>query len=293
MSLSLIRNGVSYSLDDYTTAKWVEHEDFGMVGVRRFSEQGPNQHGDTDLGFRLEPAFFTMGFVVRGASDEELQTKKERFLALIGTGSIALERSAGAIRRRLDCELYGKPRSGSAQHYPLSHSQRIVAQFKASDPSWFDPETSVVNLGLTVAGTPWDIPWTIEPWTIGASELDHTFSLPYPGTWASSPIIRIVGPLEEPVLINTTTGEKISLPSAAIAAGDYRIIDTRYGHHTIVDSTGAKKDFELSEDSDLTSFHLAPDPDAPGGINVFTIAGGGATDATAAFLTYYVRYFGG
>jgi hypothetical protein len=69
------------------------------------------------------------------------------------------------------------------------------------------------------------------------------------------------------------------------------VIDLRYGAKTIVDQSGANQIAELSDDSDLATWRLLPNPDAPGGVNEihFEVAAD-ATDATALTIVYYDRY---
>src|SRR3990167_10340530 len=120
------------------------------------------------------------------------------------------------------------------------------------------------------------------PTEVGASTIDASTPVTYAGTWRSQPsLIRITGPITEFVLTNETTSDDITAKAGVtIAAGDYYDIDCRYGVATVVDSLGANKVANLTDTSELTTFHLAPDPDAPGGINVLSLTGSGVTSVT-------------
>jgi hypothetical protein len=48
----------------------------------------------------------------------------------------------------------------------------------------------------------------------------------------------------------------------------------------------------VTTSSDLTTFHIAPDPEVPGGINSFTVSASGADANSRILLEYYIRYIG-
>lgn len=105
------------------------------------------------------------------------------------------------------------------------------------------------------------------------------------GTWDEYPMIVLTGPMNDPVLTNTTTGEILSFTGATIPAGAAYLIDTRYGHKTVEDTTGANQIGKLANASDLSTFHLRP------GANFLQVSfSGGTTAASQVNLTYYDRY---
>ena len=104
--------------------------------------------------------------------------------------------------------------------------------------------------------------------------------------------VRITGPITDAVITNNATSEKLDFTGTTIAAGDYYEIDCRYGYKTVVDSTGANQIADLTSDSDLVSFHIAPDPEVGGGINSITITGTSITAATTAFVSGKTRLIG-
>lgn len=114
----------------------------------------------------------------------------------------------------------------------------------------------------------------------------------YAGDWPDFPVIRIDGPISDPIVTNTATGETLAFTGYAIGSGDYYTIDTRYGYKTILNSGGDNKIGELTSDSDLETFHLAPAPQAAGGLNILTLAGTATGAPTSMVITYYNRYTG-
>jgi hypothetical protein len=78
------------------------------------------------------------------------------------------------------------------------------------------------------------------------------------GSWDAYPIITIPGSVANPVITNTSTGETLDFTGATIPANTTYTIDTRYGYKTVTDSNAVNQIAKLSNDSDLSTFHLAP-----------------------------------
>lgn len=121
---------------------------------------------------------------------------------------------------------------------------------------------------------------------------DEGVALAYEGDWPAFPIIRLAGPISDPVITNTATGETLDFTGTTIGSTDFYTIDTRYGQKTVKDGGGISRLSGLSTDSDLYSFHLEPSPLATGGTNVITLGGTATGTATLMTITYYNRFIG-
>lgn len=132
----------------------------------------------------------------------------------------------------------------------------------------------------------------IVPMTVGSSSVNAVVAHPYTGTWRAFPLIRITGPITDPVITNTTTGKKLSLVGFTITAGNWIEIDTRYEAKTVIDQVGANQISKLTSDSDLAGWALEADPEAPDGINNLTVVGSAANAATKVDITYFRRFIG-
>lgn len=117
-----------------------------------------------------------------------------------------------------------------------------------------------------------------------------SLSLAYEGDLPEYPVIVINGPISDPILTNTTTGETLDFTGYTIGSADFYTIDLRYGSKTVRNSGGDNRIGQLSNDSDLATFHVEPAPVAAGGTNVFSLSGTATGTATAAVITYYNRY---
>lgn len=106
------------------------------------------------------------------------------------------------------------------------------------------------------------------------------------GNYIALPIITIVGPIQDAVFTNTTTGEVLDFTGITIAGGDTRVIDCRYGRKTVKNAAGTNKIADLAAASDLATFHLEP------GDNAFTLEGTGTDANTQVTVVYNSRYIG-
>jgi hypothetical protein len=164
-----------------------------------------------------------------------------------------------------------------------------VLRLIAYDPVAFDPAEVTATFTITLdAGLIFPITFPI---TFGAGEVDDTLAITYPGTWLSFPIFTIVGPIQTPRIDNNTTGEKIEF-TIDIAPGRTVTIDLTENAKTVVDDLGNNLIGGITSDSDLATFHLAPDPEAAGGVNTLRLRGDNPTGSTDVSLAYFNRYFG-
>jgi hypothetical protein len=178
---------------------------------------------------------------------------------------------------------------GTSERQGLAH--RAVIALCAPDPVWYDPTQVAQVFALGGGGGAFAVPLAV-PVAVGASTIDQTTMVPYAGSWRSEPIIRIVGPITNAVITNLSTDEKLDFTGTTISAGDYYEIDTRFGYKTVKDAAGANKISKLTTDSDLATFHLAPDPEVADGENSINVAGSSANAATAVTVYWYSRFIG-
>ncbi len=288
MDLDVIVAGVTYALSDDVVCNLLEQDGVGLPPLHRLSARGPQQHGESDQGFRLDPRIITMLFRL---VQPDMLTKRDTLLAYFKPRDTALTlkwtRDDASIRQ-LDCHYVSRLSlsSAAAGRFLL----KVPAQFKSSDnPSFYDPTLAHVVFGLAGGGDEWEIPLAI-PWEIGASSINTTQPVAYVGTWRSYPVITITGPLNGCIITNLDTDEKISFAGLNLPAAEQRIVDLRYGRKTVVDELGADAMTDVTTDSDLASWHLAEAPDAPGGVNGIKVTGTAATADTAVSIEYLNRY---
>jgi len=171
---------------------------------------------------------------------------------------------------------------------------KVPAQFKSGgslsdNAAFYDPTWVSILFALGGGGDEMEIPLEI-PWEIGASVLDMTQPVAYVGTWRAYPLITVTGPIDDCVVTNNATTEKLDFTGLSMGAGEQRIIDLRYGQKTVMDELGADAFSDLTSDSDAATWHIAEAPDAPGGINSIHVTGTAINAATAITIQYLTRY---
>lgn len=267
-------------------------EGTGAAPSQRLETRGAQQHGSTDRGFFLRPRFFGLTFSIAGTDFATFKTARNQFSRVFKpTRSMSLlwTYTDGDLRQ-IDCVPLNSPdfpsgrRSGFADNVPI--------EFKAAQPWFYDPVQQQITFALGGGSGAFDIPLAI-PWSIGASALSQTKTISYAGTWRSNPIITIDGPATDAVLTNLLTDEKLDFTGVTINAADQYVIDTRYGFKTVTDLAGDNKLADLTDDSDLGSFHIEePDGDDATKNNDLQFVATAVTAATEVFVRYSINYTG-
>lgn len=290
--------GVVTDLTYGTLCYWLKQVGLGMAPIRRLTEQGPDQDGVTDLGFRLDQRTIGLVFGLLAHSPEALELKTERFYQLFKPRDVAYSLRIKHITtgqvRQIDCHTTQGPDFASDEEREGDHSLvwRAAVQVYAPNPVFYDPAAQAVSFGLTGGGGAWTIPWAI-PWGIGAADLDQTVAIEYAGQFEEFPVITVQGPITNLIITSNVTGDVLSFNGQTIGSLDTYTIDLRPGKKTIVDQTGTNQIAKLADGSDLATFSLIPDPDAVGGINSIRVTGTNVSTATQIYLRYYNRYVGG
>lgn len=285
----LVRNRV-YDL----TAEYghLGNDGLALPPVRRLEEAGPLQHGTTDLGFRLEPRTIKLVLLLAGDDIGDYYARRRRLLQQFrprqGGAKLRLTLPDGSVRQ-IDVVYQGDLTLPSADKTGLLH--KVAVSLRAPDPTFYSPVAVSVNFQISVSGGSFTVPATV-PLSVGTSTLDKLTQVEYEGDWEASPLITVIGPVSDLLIENLTTGERLQFSGLTLAAGKRLVIDTSYANASVVDESGASLLPYLTDDSDLTTFHIAPDPDALDGVNDIRVSGTAATAQTAVFLSYHPRFLG-
>lgn len=282
----------------------------GLLGYG--SVKGPLQDGDTVTWLRLDARTVQMTISNQECSREEYWDRRatllDRFRPNRWIAGPYTRPEPGTLRRLLPDGDYrdllvflqsfeftgAAPDQGPAPKWPLT--AQVV--WRAADPLWYGPTVSgslallgVGGLRFPVGFMPpyaiWPLP-SVNVWIFGGGYAAAAFQLTNLGTWHTFPVITIAGPLDFATVANITTGESITF-NGAIGPGLTLTLDLTYGQKRAYDSAGT--DYSGFLDGDVGEFHIACDPEAPGGVNQIqiTITGGGAGSlVTVSFRSPYV-----
>jgi hypothetical protein len=290
-TLELVRGSNTYNLSSGSLSYLMDYSGLGLPPATNFYERAPLQDGNTRRGFRLDPRAFQKTFYVPADCRAKRQRVLNEFLDILSLQDGLLTFRfvlPDYTTRLLDCTLESSIDVASGERISRlkDYGQLVTCQFLAPDPTFYEPTAQVVTLELA-DDEGFSVPTPI-PTPIGADELDDTAIILYAGSANSYPVIRINGPITNPVITNETTDTSIEFTAdTEIVLWDWWEIDTKAG--TIVDSSGANKLGELSTDSSLALFYLLREREAPSG-NTITVTGTRVSGATSITITYYVRH---
>lgn len=275
----------------------------GMPPITYRTQRGPFQHGSTVLGFVLEPRLIQLLHRRNNCSREEYWSARSDILNLLRPnrqtggdfrlGVLRKIRAPDRITRDISVFVQSGPEFAATQQGrwdEFSFTEAI--QFIAHDPIFFDPVVKVADVS-PFTGVDDDIVFAFDfPFVFLDAGLGETDVIVYNGTWLSYPTIIMQGPMKNPIVANLTTGEKIAF-NMTIASARTVTIELAYGNKTVVDDLGNNLIGTLTADSDLATFHLAPSPEAPSGINSLSVVASGLTVGESKItLQYTERYIG-
>lgn len=292
-SLDVIHpSGAIYSMSDGNPFALLD-EEAGMAEVRRITDRGPQQHGDSDIDLRLEPTMYPLGLLLYAQSISDHYANRELALKIFRPSKTPLKfrwtLDNGSVRQ-IDAHVSGRLVFGGKER--RGFSQRFVVPLRAADPTFYDPLLQSVTFGVgATSGNSWSFP-LVFPASFGGSTINSTKTIAYTGTWKTNPTVIIKGPVTSPVITNLATGDKLNFTGITINSGDQYTVDCRPGKTSVVNSAGTDKIADLSTDSNIATFSMEADPDALGGLNDINVTGSGANATTEIYLQYYTRYIG-
>lgn len=286
MQLVAIVGGVTYNVTN-TVTFIAAHDGLGDVTVRRLTERGAQQHGDTDVGYRMEPRLFSLAFEFAGGAGDRYDERQRLRRLFVPQATLTLRFALPNYDvRNIDCKRIESPLPVEGRG---ALGERLVYRFRAADPTFYATDAEAATWTLDVVS---DLVLAYDlPYFFGESIINDTQAVAYTGDVDTYPVITITGPITNPVIENETTGEALRL-EYEISAGDAVTIDCRYGYKSVTLNGGAR--LVLTDDSDLGTFHIAAAVDGSGSrTNTFRVAGIGASaGVTNVQIAWAVRYGG-
>lgn len=290
-----------YNFDDNDEFFLMSFTGWGMPPISYTTQSGPYQHGETLLDFRLQPREIQL-MHRRNACDRtdywsnradilEKLRPNHQLVNTINPGRLRKILPDGSIRDVKAIVNGGMVFKARDQNNWDEYAIAETIRFICHDPIVFNP---VQKSASWAAFTP--VSYLVFPITFPilfnvSGFINESISVTYAGTWLAYPTITIRGPLDAPVIYNDSTGEKIEF-DYNIPDGSVVVIDLAYGKKTVIEDGGTNRIGTITTDSDLGTFHIAPDPEVSGGVNVFTVVGTNGTVDTSVSMTWYDNYIG-
>lgn len=304
--LVMIRGATEYPLFDgsviYNSSDgpvelyYIADDGLGMAPIIRFSERGPSQHGDTDLGFILEPRTisYIFGIYAPGIGDSRhLDTARmlllKQFRPSNDTVSFRYTRPNGDVLQ-IDGHFTGGMQFGSSEREPGTWFQRFSVDFKMSDPTWYVPTQQSYTVVNDVWTNGFSVPVAI-PFYVGEPHFDFGQTIVYNGSWETYPVLTINGPIINPTITNQEL--ELELPfTGSIEKNTYWRIDLSSGLKSVVNANGTSMMQYVSDPNNLDTFRIAAAPDVVDGINTIWMTGDGADFDTTLDIAFYERHIG-
>ena len=235
----------------------------------------PQAQGGRFRGARHEERLATIPVVLPGpiAGRDELRRWARALDPLTGEGTLTVVQGDHA-GRQLVCA-YEAGLDDYAEEFPLLGLTTLA--FRAADPYWQDGTESSLVTTTSSTGFTW---FPFLPLVLGSSDVFASATITNVGDVDAWPVITVVGPGNDLVLTNLTTGLAWSFPGN-IAAGSTLVVDTRPGHKSArLDGNNAFG--RLTDDSAL--WPLVPGP------NRISIAFATATPASRVTFAWRNRW---
>ncbi len=270
-----------------------EIDGLGMPPVRHIDEQYAQQDGATYLATWLQRRIVTISFQLINTTESDLWDAREELNVLAKQFAagfrLQVDLPNGAQRRihlRYSSEMTGQ------RTWNMGHMRQVaVMQCIAHNPVWYDPTSELWSYALPLGLGDWAFPLGF-PEGFGAAALDVLEIRNYVGTWKAYPIIELTGPIDDCVIENETTDEKLDFTGYNLAAARTITIDLTPGVKTVTHSTDGNIVDELTTDSDLGTWHIAAHPEALNGDNTMHVTGTNATAATKIEIQFNTQYIG-
>lgn len=293
-------DGLQYQFHDGTGYFLLANgqEGLGHAPYHRIEQRGPYQHGTSVIDYRLDPRTLTFMHWVNGCDRDEYWDIRSDIINYTrinrqAANSFLPFKLAKVLPdesiRYLD--VYPEPFQFSALDRSRWNMYNVdgAIRFYAGDPTLYNPTATVLTVEILVCD---DLIFPFQfPFIFCGGGIAQTDTITYTGTWLAYPTIRITGPAENAIIVNVTTSKRIAF-TRTIPDGTTITIDLRYGYKTVTSDNGENWIGYLTTDSDLTGFYLAPDPEAPGGVNVISASALGVANRTRLEMEFYTRYVG-
>lgn len=264
-TVSVIKDETTYSLSDGDPFYRVSLNGRGMAPIRRLQETGPQQHGATDVGYRLDPRRIDLMLTAQGTDRADFDDIRDQIYTIFTPSptplTLVYTRDDDAIRH-INVHVTGDldfPESDQ-----VYGSMTWLVPLIAADPLWFDPEQQTATL----------------------DENNLTVNVAYAGTFSEFPIITFEGPMEDFILTQDESGDTLDFSGYSINAGTSVIVDLRYGYKTVLDNEDNNVIANLWYLSNMATWSLPP-----GGCDV-TLSASSLTSESLVTIAYYNRYIG-
>lgn len=268
----------------------VEFDGLGMAPLHRITQRGPLQDGATDLGYRLDPRQILISIMAYASTPAQFHDRRQELIEIFKPGITPVtlkwvfSTSAGTRTRCIDCHLTDGLSLASGSM--IQQSFNDVIRLYAPDPTFYDPELTIVLPVTLGGGTSFQVP-TVVPTFFGATVIDEHVGFDHSdnGAWDIYPVVVVHGAWTVLQITNVTAfGSRYIYTGISVTNTKTHTIDLRYGVKTYLDEAGTSVLDKWT--GDRASFSIRP------GFNDIWFYITGIDSATRARLEFNKRYIG-
>jgi len=244
-------------------------------------QKAPYQDGETYIDSLLGPRYLSIEGLIWATKQGAVLDRRQRlarvFNPSLGLGTFRLE--LGHTAYEIDAAVDSPVAFPDRTSKPI---QSFAVSLVCPDPAWREPTDETWTLASFVGGFSFPFSFPLSFGTVG-QELD----IENKGDMESPVLIRMTGPLTNPVLENVTTGQRITI-TREIQGGETLEINTAFGQKsvTIVSASGSRSN----------GFHyVSPSSEFWGlipGLNTVSYAATEESANSSVTLSFYHRYSG-
>jgi len=294
-AISLIVGGNSYNVNNGAPFLVTAWEGLGALPRARLAQSGPQQHGETDLGWRGLPRYFSLAFTIVSTGLGNCINANRRALMRYLTPQadpLSILFNFDGTQYQIDAHPLSEPGALAASDiYKLA---AVPVRFRAADPTLYHPTLNSTSWTLSVQDD-LILPFTL-PFVLGSSMINDTKDIAYTGDVDSYPVIEMTGPLPSPHITNEESGDTLALAGGqSIAVGKTVTFDLRYGNKTVMETGGVSRIADLSTSlDDLSTFRLLAAVDGTASrTNTLRVTASEAVAGQSAIkIKHYTRYGG-
>lgn len=288
----LIRSdGSSFVLEDgYTRALLDAEGRHNLPEINYFTYQTNQQFGTQTSGFNFQPRTIRLTMTYEAEERRAYHQFAQRLTDFIRPNHVSqltlrnVRSESGQVPRvrDIDVRLTKPPLSDENTRGNRGFEDSI--EFVADDPRYYNPtiQSFPINDAVTDGfGYPYGYPYGY-----GTGYVREIIN--YPGNVATHPIIVITGPFTDCAIYQITTGVTIRILQG-LAVGKTLVVNLTPGNISVDDTDGLHY-LDPTGSSNLTGFYIAPDDEAPNGVNEIRFDAQNRTSATTCTVAYYERY---
>ena len=292
-------DGQTYNFDNQVDKFLVNISGTGMPEINPITNQLPFRHGEIRVGYRLAPRLIRlMHHSISGCDRPSMYSNRDTLLDILRPNRTSTE-EPGVLRKifedgsKRDLNVYF---SGSLtldeteDHLDRARWYvRDIIEFTAYDPIFYDPTESSQVLNISsIEEVVFPITFDI---SFSGNIVEAIANINYSGNWETSPIIEITGPVNNPNIVNETTGKRIVM-NYKVKSGETVTINTDSYKPTVVDGSSNNLIGYISGQSNLIDFDIVPAPVAASGVNAIKVWGGANYEPAQFTIKYMNRYVG-